>query len=240
MKPPSSGPDHGGDDEGGRRVGLVARAVARRGHVADDGLRERHQPAAAEPLQRAGEDQHQHGGRQRAGDRARRIDADRDQHHGAPAVDVGELAEQRRRGGGAEQVRGHHPGHVVDVAEVGGDGRQRGRDHHRVERRQHHGEQDAENDPPRRGVVEIGRNRRRWRKRCGIAHDKGPGAGPGGAAIRPYTETISPQLCAQRVAAREARTAATGRTDTKSYWPAGHKAAWCARSSAPAARRRTA
>ena len=175
---------HHRDDEGRRGIGLVARALARRSDVADDGLHQGHQAAAAEPLQRARADQRQHGRRQRAGDRAQRENADGDEQHGAPPVDVGELAVERRHRGAAQQVGGHHPGHVVDVAEARRDGRQRGRDHDLVERRQHHGEEDADHDAPRRSVVER-RIVRQRRRRSRIAHQRGlaPSRGGEGAKV---------------------------------------------------------
>ena len=64
----------------------------------------------------------------------------------APAVDVAELAVERRHRGGGEQVGGDDPGQVLDVAELAADGRQRGRDDGLVERRQEHRQHQAEDD----------------------------------------------------------------------------------------------
>ena len=86
-----------GAHEHHRRVALRHRALARRKQVGDDGLRDRDKPAAADPLQGAADDQDPDRRRQRAGERADNENPDRQQHDGAAAVDVGELAEQRRR-----------------------------------------------------------------------------------------------------------------------------------------------
>ena len=73
-------------------IGLVAAALARSGGVAENGLRERENAAAADPLQAASQDQQDHVGRRRAGDGAGREDADRRQHHRAAPVNVAELS----------------------------------------------------------------------------------------------------------------------------------------------------
>ena len=90
----------------------------------------------------------------RAGDRADDEDRNRRQHHGAAAVNVGELAEQRRRRGRRKQIGGHHPGQVVDAAETFADGRQRRRDNGLLQRREEHGQHDAENDGARLGLID--------------------------------------------------------------------------------------
>jgi hypothetical protein len=70
-------------------------------------------------------------------------------------VDVGELAVERRRRSRAQEIGGHHPRHVVDVAEARGNGRERGRNHHLVERREQHGEEHADDDATGGGMIEI-------------------------------------------------------------------------------------
>ena len=76
--------EHRAGDRGGgehrAEIALVAPALARRDGVADDGLRQRDQSAAAEALQRARRDQRRHGGRERAGDRADNEDRDAAEH----------------------------------------------------------------------------------------------------------------------------------------------------------------
>ena len=72
--------------------------------------------------------------------------ADRGEHHHAPAMDIGELAVERRHRRAGEQIGGHHPGQVVDIAEMPADGRQRGGDDGLVERAEEHRQHDAEHD----------------------------------------------------------------------------------------------
>ena len=134
------GREHRGD------IALIAAALAWAHDVGDDGLRQRHQPATAEALQAPRDDQRGHARRQRAGDRAGDEQADRDQHHHAPAVDVGELAVERRHRGAGDEIGGHHPGQVAEVAEVLADGGQRGGDDGLVERAEEHRQHDAEDD----------------------------------------------------------------------------------------------
>ena len=70
----------------------------------------------------------------------------RGEHHRAPAVDVGELAVERRRRGRGEQIGGHHPGQVLDVVEGAAHGRQGGRDDGLIERAQKHRQHQADDD----------------------------------------------------------------------------------------------
>ena len=96
-------------------------------------------------------------GRQRAGDGADDEDRDADQHGDAPAVGIAELAVERRHGGGGQEIDRHDPGQVLEVAELAADGRQRRRDDGLVERRQEHGEHDAEDDRADLGMAQGGR-----------------------------------------------------------------------------------
>ena len=137
-----------------RGVALDDRPLARAQQIGDDGLRDRQQPAAADALQAARQDQKPDRRRQRAGDRTDDEDSDRRKHDGAAAVDVGELAEQRRRRGRREQIGRHHPGQIVDAAEAFADGRQRRRDDGLFERGEKHRQHDAEDDGARRGVID--------------------------------------------------------------------------------------
>ena len=52
-----------GNDPHGTRVGLIGAALTRRHRVGNDRLRKRHDAAAADTLQAAAEDQHEHAGR---------------------------------------------------------------------------------------------------------------------------------------------------------------------------------
>ena len=135
-------------------IALVAGPLLGRHDVGDDGLRQRDQPAAAQPLQRTGADQRQHRGGESAGGRAQDEDADADQQDLAPAVDVAELAVERCHRGGAEEIGRHHPGQVRQVAELAPDGGQGGGDDGLVEGGQEHGEHDADDDRADGGMLE--------------------------------------------------------------------------------------
>ncbi len=133
-------------------------------------------------------------GRDGAGNRPDDEDRDADQEDGAPAVDVGELAEQRRHRGGAQQVGGDDPGQALDVAEMDADGRQRRRDDRLLERAQEHGEHDPDDDLRDRGGrewrgprhrVSSARHRRAGFRRPGCSGDVGAGdVGAKGGRIR--------------------------------------------------------
>ena len=127
-------------------IGLVLAALARGHHVGNHGLHDRHDAAAAEPLQAAREDQHRHVRRHRAQHRARDEQAERSDDHGAAAIDVAERAEHRRHRGRGQQIGRDHPGEIGDVVELAADGRQRGRDDGLVERGQEHRQHQAHQD----------------------------------------------------------------------------------------------
>ena len=95
--------------------------------------------------------------------------ADGDQHHHAPAVDVGQLAVERRHRGAGEQVGGHHPGQIAEIAEMAADGRQRGRHDGLVERAEEHRQHDAEHDGADFRMRERARARLGRRLGCGLA-----------------------------------------------------------------------
>ncbi len=113
-------------------------ALARGDEIADAGHRQRHQSAGGGALDRAGGDQLPQG----LGDPARGGCGEEHRHRpgeqGAPAVPVAELAPQRRRGRGGEDVRGDEIGDVADRPEVGGDRRQSGGEHGLVQDRGEH------------------------------------------------------------------------------------------------------
>ncbi len=98
------GPERAGRDHHGGQVALVARALARRDGLADQRLRQRHQAAAAEPLQDAREAQHLDAGRHRAQQRGDKEDAERDEHHALAAVDVAQLAVDGRGDGAGDEI----------------------------------------------------------------------------------------------------------------------------------------
>ena len=100
------------------RVALCDRALARRKKVGDYGLRDWNQPAAADSLQDTADDQHPHRRRQRTGQRAEDENADRQQHDGAAAVNVGEFTEERRCRSRSDQIGGYHPGKIVEIGKA--------------------------------------------------------------------------------------------------------------------------
>ena len=135
-----------GDDPDRAGIGLVIAALARRHRVGDDRLGQRHDAAAADALQAAAEDQHQHARRGGAGGRARHEHAERHQHHAAPAVNVAELAVERRDHGRGQQISDHHPGQVLEIVEGAADGRQRRRHDGLVQRAEKHRQRQAADD----------------------------------------------------------------------------------------------
>ena len=144
-------PEGGGGDGDAGEIALVAGALARRDGLADQRLRQRHQAAAAQPLQDAADGQHLDAGRCGAEDGGRQEDGERHEHHAPAAVDVAQLAVDGGGDGAGEQVGDDHPRHALDVAERGGNRRQRRGDdglvHHRQEHRQHDGGKDGEEQP---------------------------------------------------------------------------------------------
>ena len=135
-----------GDDPDRTGIGLVIAALARRHRVGDDRLGQRHDAAAADALQAAAEDQHQHARRGGAGGRARHEHAERHQHHAAPAVNVAELAVERRDHGRGQQISDHHPGQILEIVEGAADGRQRRRHDGLVQRAEEHRQRQAADD----------------------------------------------------------------------------------------------
>ena len=127
-------------------IGLVAAALTRRGRVAENGLRQGENAAAADPLQAAGEDERDHVGRNGAGGGAGDENPDAREHHGAPPVDVAELPVERRDHGGGQQIGRDHPRQQFKIAEIAPDGRQRGGDDGLVERGQEHRQHETEHD----------------------------------------------------------------------------------------------
>ena len=125
----------------------VLAALARRHDVADRRLGADHQPAAAEALDRPERDQLRHPLRQPAQRRADQEQHERALEHDLAAVEVAELAVQRRHRRHREQVRRDHPRQVLEPTELAHDRRQRRRHDRLVERReQHHQHQPADHD----------------------------------------------------------------------------------------------
>jgi hypothetical protein len=91
------------------QVALVPAALAGRYGLGQQGLRQGHQPAAAQALQQPAETQHQHAGRQGAKDRCTNEHAQRPEHHALAAEGVTETAVDRGGDGVGEQVGDDHP-----------------------------------------------------------------------------------------------------------------------------------
>jgi hypothetical protein len=79
---------------------------------------------------------------QAAQGRAGQKDHDRGQEDRLAAIEVADLAPERRGGGGGEQVGGDHPGQVVEAAQVADDRGQGGGDDRLIEGAQQHREQE--------------------------------------------------------------------------------------------------
>ena len=152
-------------------IGLVLAALARAHHVGDHGLHDRHDAAAAEPLQAARENQYRQVRRDRAQHGACNEQTQRGDDHGAPAIDVAQRAEHRRHRGSGQKIRRDHPGQVGDVVELAADGRQGGGDDGLVERRQKHRQHQADDDGA--DFILVQRRGRRERRRIADVDDLG-------------------------------------------------------------------
>src|SRR5262249_51169984 len=117
--------DHRGYAEDRPEEPLVLAALARRHDVADDGDGRDDQAAGADSLERAEGDQLAYVLADSAQRRADQEDDDRDLEDELPSVEVAELAVDRAGDRRREEVCGHHPGEVLDPAEVADDRRQR-------------------------------------------------------------------------------------------------------------------
>ena len=102
------------------KIALITAALPRRDRFADQGLRQRHQAAAAESLHDAERGEQLDIGGERAQHRADHEDAERHDHHPAPAEGVAKPPIDRRGNGVGDQVRHHHPGGALDLAEARG------------------------------------------------------------------------------------------------------------------------
>ncbi len=131
-------PGDAGDPEDAAEEADVLAALAGRDDVADRGLGAHHQPAAAEPLDRAERDQLLMSCGGAAERRTDEEEHQRDLEHALAPVEVAELAVERGDDRDRQQVGGDDPREVVEAAEVADDRRQRGRDDRLVERRQQH------------------------------------------------------------------------------------------------------
>ena len=126
----------------------VLAAVLGRNNVGDDGLREDHQAAAAQPLDGAEDDKTPEIGGQGAAHRCERKQGDGNEEQVPPAQDVTELAIDGHHDGGGQQVGGSDPGLVFHAAELAHDGGHGGGDDGLVKAGQEHpGNERREDDP---------------------------------------------------------------------------------------------
>src|SRR6185295_10382271 len=138
--------DEAGQRPDSREGSLDAPAFLQLVDVADDGDGHRHHAARAETLDGA-EDHQLH---ERAREAGERRDDEEERHRhlvGAlAAVEVGELAEKRHRGGGGQQVDGEDPTVAGNPAELAHRRRHRRGHGRRLQRGEEHAEQDAGGD----------------------------------------------------------------------------------------------
>ncbi len=164
-EPAEEGAQHARDAEDGAEEALVLSALARGDQVADDRHRQHHEAAAAQPLERPEADELRHVLGDPAEGRADQEDHDRGLEELLAAVLVAELAPERGRGRGGQQIGGHHPRQVVEPAQLADDRRERRGDDGLVEGREQHAEEqgsDRHEDAPA-GLPLTGGGGRGWR-----------------------------------------------------------------------------
>ena len=142
-----------GGGVGRGEVAVIAAALLGRDQIGEHDHAHGRQPAAAEAVQDAAQDQHQHVRRQRADQRAGHIGQDRDAQREPAPMDVRDLAVERDDRGRCQQIGGDQPGQVVHVAEIAPDRRQRRRQNGLVERAHERRQQHAEHD--QQGLVDA-------------------------------------------------------------------------------------
>ena len=143
-EPAEQRPGHRRHGEDGPHQAHVPAASPRGDDVGEDRLCPDDEPAGAEPLDRAEDDQLEHRLREPGEHRAHQEDRDRGQEDGLAPEHVAELAVEGRGDGRGEEVGGHDPGEVVEAAELADDRRERRRDDRLVERRQEHAEHERD------------------------------------------------------------------------------------------------
>ncbi len=135
--------EHARGGEDGHEVAGVLGALARGDDVADDREHQGEQAAGAEALHGAERREHVHRGGERARGRADDEHRDREQEQLLAAVEVAELAVDRRGDRRGDQVGRRHPGLDREAVQVVGDGADRRTDDGLVERREEHAQQQA-------------------------------------------------------------------------------------------------
>ena len=133
----------------------------------DDQPSDRHHHGAAHALDDAEQDEIGEPLGEAAGRRAEREHDDGRAEHGAGAEAVGHPAAQRDKHGQRQEIRGERKLERDRVlVQIGGDGRQRRRDHRRIHRLHEEGDGDDEGDEIAGHVAGVrGALRRRWAKR---------------------------------------------------------------------------
>ena len=132
---------------------LIATPIGRRDHVRHGGHADHHQAAAPQPLQGAHQHQLGHVLRQATQRRAHQEKHYCDLQDDFTAKQIAEFAIQRHHDGRTEDIGCHHPGELIQPAQLTDDGRQRGGDNGLIQRReQHHQQECAEQQLNRRCV----------------------------------------------------------------------------------------
>jgi len=160
-----------GDREHGAKIALIAAALARETASPTMVCESAISPPPPRLAARAGDQRGMVGLSAQASEPTTKIGT-REKNRPA-AVDVGELAVERRDGGCGEQIGGDDPGEALDVRVGAADGRERGRDDRLVERRKEHRQHQPDQDATHRRVIEAhgrvegGRSRRTPKKEKG-------------------------------------------------------------------------
>ncbi len=145
-QPAEGGSDDERDTEDRTEQALVAPSFGRCVQVTNDRERDREERSRAKSLDASEQDQHAHVLRQAGQRRADQEDGHPDHHHRLAPVQVGQLAVERHRDGGRQEVDRDDPGVILVTAQIGHDPGQRRSDDGLVERAEEEGEQDGAQD----------------------------------------------------------------------------------------------
>ena len=145
--------EHGAEDP------LIAASLARRHDVADDRLGRDGEPAPAESLNGAEDDELGHVPAQSTERGAGEKEEDCALQDAFASVQIAELSVEWRDDGLREEVRGDDPRESRESAELADDGRQRRRDDRRIERGEEHAEHEPTEDDENLPVTERRRRR---------------------------------------------------------------------------------
>ena len=185
-------------------------ALPRRDRFADQRLGERHQPAAAGPLQDARRRQRDDVGGQSAEHRGHHEDRQRHDHQPPAAEDVAEPAVDRGGDGRGDEIGHHHPGQAVDLAERGGDGRQRRRHDRLIDDREEHRQDDRGKDGKEAAARTGGRRGLRlFGGRFGLLHGGSAAGETRLCALHTPDDRIGKMRRGEITLVREARDCAT-------------------------------